>query len=375
MLSTRSLLGADGYFHLVIIKDTIATGDLRFYNPYSSGGKHITYPPGLHVLGASTTLMSGIGPELMAMLIPLILFTAIILFVYSRAGLLPAAALAFTPVFVWKTTLNFLPDPLWLLFALIALEKTRPGLLCLLGIACTHASSLFVIPFAWAFRKNTHHIFYVLCILITGSWFIGTTREVPAAIQSYLFEGLPPVEVLMRVGLPLAGLAAPQEFMIGFAVLLGLALLKAIELDRALVACAPFLCLHLPKNKWLWVLLLGQIALAAYMFRFMAWSYPDYLLPSMLWSRENTSSTLSAPYYFGYWVQGIAQKKNVLDGNWENTDSQKRYDDHLTILYGEPEQSKKLMTEYRSSFVLDVKPKEGFYAVFQDSNATVSTPG
>ena len=373
LLRTHSLIGADGYFHLVVIKEIIKEEKIEFWNPFSAGGKNISYPPGLHLLGVLSSLMTGLKPEIITMVIPLILFVLIVLFVYKKSGSLAAAALTFAPVFIWKTTINFLPDPLWVFLLVIGFEKTAVGSFSLLALACSHAISLLAIPFAWLFRKNRSKLFYVAALILASSWFVGSSREVPESLQKYLFEGLVPGAVLERIGLPLLGTIGPSWTIFWFLILFSLAFLKFFELDRSLMASIVFMSINIPKNKWLWVLVIGQIMLGTYMLKALDWAFPDYLMPSLLWLKENSVSTIAAPYHIGYWIEGISQRPNVLDGNWEDINSEKRFQDHFILLNGPEDEARKLMKEYNSSFILNIEEKGWYKIVFQDTNSTISS--
>jgi hypothetical protein len=372
LLRTSSLIGADGYFHLVLIKEIINNKNIDFWHPFSAGGKYTSYPPGLHTLAVASSLLTQMKPDLITMIIPLILFIVIVLFVYKKAGLLAAAALTFTPVFIWKSTINFLPDPLWVLLLIIGFEKTKVGLLSLLALACTHTMSLIAIPFAWLFRKKGSKLFYIAAIILAVSWFVGSSREVPEALQKYFFEGFPIDAFIQRTGLPILGLIGSPWTIVWFLIMFGLAFLKILELDRSIMGSVVFMSINLPKNKWLWILVIGQIILGLYMLEAINWAFPDYLLPSLIWLKENSISTVAAPYHIGYWVEGIAQKPNVLDGNWEDVNSEKRFADHFVILNGPENEARELMKEYNSTFILNLEQKRWYNVVFQDNNSTIS---
>lgn len=373
LLRTPSLIGADGYFHLVIIKEILQKGMIEFWNPLSAGGKTISYPPGLHVVGASSALLTGLNPETAMMIVPLIFFVSIVIFVYKKAGLLSAAALTFTPVFIWKTTINFLPDPLWVFLLVIGFEKTGVGPLSLLALACSHAISLIAIPFAWIFRKNQSKLFYIGAMLLAFSWFIGSSRQVPASLERYFFEGLPINTLIERIGLPIIGIVGSPWTMAWLILMFALAFLKLFELDRSIMASIVFMSLNIPQKKWLWVFMIGQILLGTYMLKALDWAHPDYLLSSLSWLKENTNSTITAPYHLGYWIEGIAERPNVLDGNWEDIDSEKRFADHLIMLNGPEDKARELMDEYNSHFILNLEKRGWYNIVFQDTNSTISS--
>jgi putative Ca2+/H+ antiporter (TMEM165/GDT1 family) len=367
LLQTQSLTGADGYFHLVLVKEIIKTGFIQFWNPLSQGGKEIKYPPGFHAIATALIELTNIDPEILAMFFSLPFYFIILAYCYKKGGIVGLAAIVFSPVFVWKTLTNFLVDPLWAFLLAISFEANIVSFFALFALSCTHSIAIILIPFLVIFKRKDY-VKYLAAFLIIAFWLVGGSRDVPTDLQPFLFEGLDPVELVKRMGVPLLGLASPIAG--PWAILLGaLVFLKLFELDRAIMAVV-LLANRYPKHTIVLLLVITQPLLAIYMMKFVEWSYPTNYLEPMKWIGENRVSTIAGPYWLGYWILGIAGKKNILDGNWESPNNQERYDDLQTILYSEKEEVDPILSKYNSTTIIG-REKGGYEKIFNSNSTTI----
>lgn len=367
---TNSLVGADGYWHLVLVKQTLETGFLNFWHPLSHGGVSINYPPGMHALAASLQLLTGLQPEIIAMIFSFPFYLVLSIYAYKKGGLIALAALVFCPVFVWKTLTNFLVDPLWAFLLAICFEKSLVSLVAIFALACVHPISLLAIPFLGLTDERSKLWLYGLAFLIAAFWMLGAQREVPFELQSFLFEGLDPIELVKRAGVPLTGFLVGPQVLSWIVFLLLLVTLKFVELDRAIMASVVLLN-KFPKHWIITALVMLQPILAVYMMQYMRWAYPVSWMEPMKWLAENSRSTVAGPYWLGYWIEGIAGRKNILDGNWETSGNQKRMNDLNVILYGEKINADGLLDKYQAKFIVN-RIRSGYENVYKSRDAFIS---
>lgn len=373
LTQTQSLIGSDGYFHLVMVKETIRTGDFTFWNPLSQGGKQIFYPPGIYALSVPLVQLTGLQPEIIAMLFSFPFYLCIICWAFLVGGSWGAAALAFSPVFVWKTLTNFLPDPLWVFLLVISFRKSPVSIPALVALACSHSMGILASLYLLLMNIRSNPMPYFLVLVLAGSWFIGAQRDIPSQLQSFLFEGFNPTEVVKRAGAPLLGLLSPPAVWPWVLLMFAAAALKVIELDRALMASVVFLN-KIPHHWVVLLLIVSQPLLAVYMMRFMQWAYPTTWLEPMKWLSENAASTVAGPYWLGYWIMGIAEKPNILDGNWEGNRarSEQLMADSDILLYGNRTQADPLLSKYGATFIIHRETK-GYGTAFESTVTTISS--
>ncbi len=356
------IIGADGLFHSWLVSETVSSGAFPSVDPFSWGGRQVSYFPGFHFLFSAILLSSGIsnflsqgfvfslaGPALFSLA-----FFALAVF-SKKSAIRPeitCAIFSAIPILFWKTSMNFLPDALTISLAvfLLFIEKNSPGpltyFLLLAGVLSHPIFALVSIAsLAYGLRKGFFAralLTFSLAILTAVAiiFFIGKTmplpspdsvlaQGIPERMKAEIFEGFDVGKIAYRIGpslLPFL-LAFPASFF-GFLSFLVPAGLRIIELDRVLIFSAilliPVAATFISKRKrfaqTLFVLVI--LAWALFSMKALSWaplSREDF--NSLGWISEN--SEISRPILSlpgdGYSVAYLSKRKNSIDGRFSGS--------------------------------------------------------
>jgi|GEM_PF-6663924 len=356
------IIGADGLFHSWLVSETVSSGAFPSLDPFSWGGRLVSYFPGFHFLFSAILLSSGIsnflsqgfalslaGPALFALA-----FFALAVF-SKKSGIRPeitCAIFSAIPILFWKTSMNFLPDALTIALAIFMLfiEKNSPGpltyFLLLAGVLSHPIFALVAVAsLAYGFRKGFFvrsllTVSFAILTAVAIIFFIGKTmplpspdsvlsQGIPERMKAEIFEGFDIGKIAYRIGpaiLPFL-LAFPMNFF-GFLSFLVPAGLLIIELDRVLVfsailllpAAATFISKRKRFAQTLFVLVI--LAWALFSMKALSWaplSKGDF--NSLGWISENSKDSLpilSLPGD-GYLVAYLSKRKNSIDGRFSGS--------------------------------------------------------
>lgn len=333
---TQLPIGADGYYHYRTTASLVDSGNVPVWDEYSFGGREHVYPPGFHMLAASLKLLSGLPLRVVA------LFTGPLFYIFSAtltALYSPVASfyLSTIPVYVWRTTINFLVSALWtfLIYALIRFRAKKVALLFGIALALTHSSALVALPIlAILHRNRKRSALFWFATVLAGFWWVDVQsvyQGVPDALRPQIFEGFSLTKFAERAGLqglvsvlgiPAGGIVAMTWVAVfGAFVFMGL-----MEIDRAIEASGLVIAFlaakvtnkNLPRIAFAFVVLISTLwayqSLSA-----LDWGYISRDERSALdWIRENSQgdSTVASTLGEGYWVEGYLGRKNVMDGHF-----------------------------------------------------------
>lgn len=383
-------MGADGYYHFETVKRLLLEGGIPKYDQLSYGGREHIYAPGFHLLASAFTLLSAYPIYRVVMYFSLLFyfFSFAVCYVYSKRSVLACLFLAALPVYVWRTTSSFLPEALWgfLVFSLILLfssSRTLVAIIAAFALAATHSIALIVLPiFAFTNRKHLGLMATLLvAIAFAASFWTGVEsvyQNVPMELRRAIFEGVDPSKYASRGGPQglLALVALPSS---GFLVLLWFAAhlvfvsFNVLELDRAIGVSALFISEMAartvsriaPLAKYALVLLVLMWAFAR--LSDISWAYvPEATRSALVWSKENTppSATIASLLWDSYWVEGIAERKNIMDGHFAGIgDVDIRYSDTNALYKPDTTVEKffQILGKYDAKYVLDTQNAKNIY--------------
>ncbi len=370
-------IGIDAYYHIRITEYTLSNG-LMVYDPLSFGGRQHLYPPGMHVMLAAFSILFQAPVEIVAQIIPTIIgaFSIVLVFLISKKmhtddkiALLSAFLLAFVPVHIWKTSSNVLTSAvdMTILLAAVYFLLNKDYLKYLLSVLILAIFSPFIAFFAVLLgvsgtnilEKGTRYrklifgvfiaalIFFVALFPVFGSVYV--TKDLPPELSSDMYSKdlstlikLNPLLILGILGIIKARrdprirrttrLDATNLFVFWVLVNTALIIFNFIETDRGLFYLAVPLSMYsayilLTANfavykKLKTLALLFVVFLSAYI-GFMSlgglsWSAVSHdERDALLWIRDNTpeNSTVLGTLFEGHWISGIAERRNVIDGN------------------------------------------------------------
>lgn len=341
------LIGADGFFHSFAVSETIRTGSLPEYDPYSWGGRPLNYFPGFHLLSAALLGSTGIGIAGAHLIGPLMFVLSGIaaLAIARRLQANPAillAILAFTPIIIWKTSTNFLPDSLVIFFLMfssfIAPQGALPVLITsLVTGALVHPVLLFAfIPaFAIGIRSRFRVFAIALAFLLAASIYGISGFEyssdiwqgTPIQMRDQLFSGIDITRAVKAIGPAAAGpFLVPQTIaLLSFFLPTIPAAFGLIEPDRALliaaISMAISLSIFLSKRKRFpqFLAILACIAMAISQLPALSWApVTRQSADSLGWISLNTQtgSTILTTPGDGYLAAYVARRKNSIDGHF-----------------------------------------------------------
>ncbi len=340
------LVGADGYYHLETVKRILTDGGIPKTDLLSYGGREHIYAPGFHVLAAAFTLISDYPIYRVALYFSFLFyaFSMLVCYVYARKrgtdGTLACLFLATLPVFVWRTTSNFIPEALWgfLVFSIIMLffsSRVRIAVIAAFALAATHSIALIALPlFALFNRKNRGLVIALMAATLLAASFWTSVesvyQNVPLGLRGSIFEGFDPLKYFSRSGPQgaIALLAIPSsEFLVvvWFVVYLVFVIAGVFELDRAIGVSALFISEMAARvSSRLGAVVKFALTLLVICWAFLhlsdlGWGYvPNDVHSALAWSKENTppSATLASLITDSYWVEGIAERKNIMDGHF-----------------------------------------------------------
>jgi hypothetical protein len=393
------LIGTDSYYH-ARMAEQILTGN--FYDPLSFGGRSYLYPPGMHILLASFSFM---GTEAAAQLIPTLIaaFAVVAIFFVTRerygekAGFIAALLLAFVPVNIWKTASNSLVSGIDLTILLIAVyfllrkEYKFYTIATIILAIFSPFVAIFALLLLLSDRKFlrskiilTALAIAVLAMIIFFPLFgnIYITKVLPSDIKFALYENvtaegllfrLNPVLILGALGLLLqAARKKINRLLIFWTIFItGLSMLSLLETDRGLFYLAVPLAIYsayimtdkkIFKDKKIHMIILSAIIIFSAVVGIASvssiyWSAMDpNERVALLWIEKNTptDATVLATISEGHWVTGVAQRKNVIDGNMNGAPNfSERYEDVKTIYTtSDTEVRTELLNKYNVSYVL-----------------------
>ncbi len=362
---TPLLIGADGYYHYRTAASLLDSGSVPEWDEYSFGGRPHIYPPGFHLLAGAFTLLSGLSLRQVA------LFTGPLFYVFSSllASLYSPVSsffLSTIPVYVWRTTTNFLVSSLWtfLIYCLVRMRAKKVAVLMGIALAFTHSSALVALPLLAILHRNRKRsaLFWFATVLASVWWLDVQSpyQNVPFALRSQIFEGASftkfawrsgPQGLLSLLGIPGGGILAVTWTAV-FAAFVSAGLM---ELDRAIEASGLVVAALADRaTPRIFVPLLVVVSsLWAYqMMGALDWGYisPDERT-ALDWIRENSAphATVASTLGEGYWVEGYLGRKNVMDGHFATMeDVEERMEGLETIFSASPRPA---LEKYDVSFV------------------------
>jgi len=376
LVKSNMLIGADGFFHYRATEYILDTGFIRAFDDLSFGGREHIYAPGFHLFIFSVTEAIQYPLHRFVLYSSLIFyfFSFLAAIVYARklktSPLLTTIFLTTIPVYVWRTTSNFLAEAQWafLLFTLILCFSNKIHTLIIsAALAATHSISLIIFPIFLILHRDDKKMLAALWLLLlfAASFWVKVNspyQNVPSELRSEIFERLDPIKYVQRSGLQ--GLLLVPTFpalelfgLMWLATNFGFVVVGLLELDRAIGASALIISGLASRfvNKLLPVFQL-LITLTCFVWAFhqlsaLDWAYvPSDTLTGLFWLNENTpaDAVIASPIGEGYWVAGIASRRNIVDGNFAGIND---IDDRLAdvrAIYNSPAP----LSKYRSRYVL-----------------------
>lgn len=392
--SGNILIGADGYYHLETVKRILLDGVVPKTDLLSYGGREHIYAPGFHILASALTLLSDYPVYRVVLYFPLLfyVFSLLVCYLYSEKrgtdGVLACLFLATLPVYVWRTTSNFIPEALWgfLVFSIIlsfSFSRILVGLIAAFALAATHSIALIMLPILAIFNRKDPKVTLALLVAIFFAASFWTSVEsvyqnVPIEMRGGIFEGFDPVKYVSRSGpqgvIALLALPSSEFFMaVWFGVYLVFVLVQVFELDRAIGVSALFISEMAARvSSRLGTPAKFALALLVVYWAFMrlsniSWGYvPDDVHSALMWSRENTpqSATLASMMTESYWVEGIAGRKNIMDGHFAGIkDVDARWRDTKSLFKSDISEEKfiEILDRYDTKYVLETMSAKYIY--------------
>lgn len=392
--SGNILIGADGYYHLETVKRILLDGVIPKTDVLSYGGREHIYAPGFHLLASAFTLLSDYPVYRVVMYFPLLfyVFSLLVCYLYSEKrgtdGLLACLFLATLPVYVWRTTSNFIPEALWgfLVFSIIlsfSFSRILVGLIAAFALAATHSIALIVLPILAIFNRKNPKVTLSLMVAIFFAASFWTSVEsvyqnVPMEMRGDIFEGFDPVKYVSRSGpqgaIAMLALPTSEFFMaVWFGVYLVFVLAQVFELDRAIGVSALFISEMAARvSSGLGTLAKFALAFLVVYWAFLrlsniSWGYvPNDVHSALMWSRENTppSATLASLLEDSYWVEGIAGRKNIMDGHFAGIkDVDTRWQDTKSLFKSDTGEEKfmEILGRYDAKYVLETMSAKYIY--------------
>lgn len=384
--SGNILMGADGYYHFGTVKQLLAEGGIPKIDPLSYGGREHIYAPGFHLLASAFTLLSAYPVYRVVVYFSFIFyfFSFLVCHEYARkrgaSGSLACLFLATLPVYVWRTTSNFLPEALWgfLVFSIILLFSSRRTLIAVVAafaLAATHSIALIVLPvFAFVNRKDLRLMAALLIAIAFAASFWTSVesvyQNVPVELRGAIFEGFDLTKYVSRSGLQgaFALLALPSSsflVLLWFAAGLVFVMLNVLEIDRAIGVSALLISEMAARivSKFGWAVKI-VLAVIVIMWAFVrlsdiSWAYvPGDTHSALVWSKENTppSAAIASLLWDSYWVEGIAERKNIMDGHFAGIrDVDVRYGDAAALYKKDTTDERffQVLGRYRAKYILD----------------------
>lgn len=410
--SGNILIGADGYYHLETVKRTLLDGGIPKTDALSYGGREHVYAPGFHLLAVAFTLLSNHPVHRAALYFPFLFYVTSLLacYLYSERrgtdGPLACLFLATLPVYVWRTTSTFLPEALWgfLVFSIILLfssSRILVGTIAAFALAATHSIALIVLPlFVISNRRNPKLVLALLAATFLAASFwtsVGSLyQNVPLDLRSSIFEGFDPMKYLSRGGAQgaVAFLALPSSgsfVVMWFALYLVFVIAGVFELDRAIGASALLISEMAARvSSGLGTLAKFALVLLVICWAFLrlsdiSWGYvPNDVHSALVWSRENTppSATLASLIQDSYWVEGIAGRKNIMDGHFAGiNDVDVRSHDTKSLFMGDTAEGTffEILGKYDAKYVFETLSAKYIYGFegysFQGVNVLFENEG
>lgn len=392
--SGNILIGADGYYHFGTVRQLLAEGSIPKIDPLSYGGREHIYAPGFHLLASAFTLLSAYPAYRVVVYFSFLFyfFSFLVCHAYAErrgtSGPLACLFLATLPVYVWRTTSNFLPEALWgfLAFSVIFLfssSRTPIAVLAAFALAATHSIALIVLPiFAFVNRKNLRLMAALLVAVAFAASFWTSVesvyQNVPIELRGAIFEGFDLTKYVSRSGLQgaLALLALPSSgfpVLLWFAVYLVFVVSNVLEIDRAIGVSALLISEMAARIASKFGRVIKPVlAIIVILWAFarlsdISWAYvPGDTHSALLWSRENTppSATIASLLWDSYWVEGIAERKNIMDGHFAGiSDVDVRYGDAAALYKKDTTDERffQILVRYRAKYILDTLNAKNIY--------------
>lgn len=410
LINSNFLIGADGFFHYRATNYILSTGFIQQFDNFSFGGRDHIYAPGFHLFAAAVA--SAINYPLHRLVLFFSYFFYFFSFlaavVYSRRlainPILTTLFFVTLPVYVWRTTSNFLAEALWayLIFVLLICFKNRLHLLLVTaGLAATHSIALIIIPiFLVIYRRDRPAVIalWLLLIFTASFWFKVDSpyQNVPLELRQAIFEHLDPIKYVQRSGLQ-GLLAIPSLPAAGLLILMWLATnfgfvaIGLLELDRAIGSSALIISglaakftAKLMKPLQILIAIISLIW-AFHQLSALDWAYiPQDTLTGLHWLRQNTpvSAVIASPVGEGYWVAAIAQRKNIVDGHFAGIkDIDTRLNDIKSVYTGDTTplatyQSRYILATLNANYLYGFSnySSNGLNPIFNRERATIYSP-
>jgi hypothetical protein len=373
LTKTDRVMGADGYYHINTVESILETNNIPKTDEFSySGRKHI-YAPGFHILSSSLALISGLNVQKIGLMMGPVLsvFSVALSYLYNP---MTALFLSTLPVYLWRTTINFIPTTLWsfLVFNLIRYRKKRLALLVSLALSFTHSIALMVFPILYVSnRRKKRKFLFILLVLVSAYFWMDVQnvhQNVPEMMKSQIFEGVDLTNYVKRAGIQgiLALFNFPSLFpVMWFSVFFSFVASGFIELDRAIAASSLLISQQAARSKKNLFLIMISVVWAFYMLSSLSWGYvDDGTATALLWARANIRDDAviaSNPGKESYWIAGISKRKNVMDGHFAGiSDVETRFKALESLFSGAKEEVPSYLKVTHTFTTIDTRFQYGF---------------